>query len=107
MGDVPGGGQNIGMDEEAVAITSQKITTSAEDVHTLHTTTRAMLDDSASGHVGSSAQAMSELSNRWAATGQRHTRHIDTLGRGVGNAGIRLSNTNEEGARQISEIPDY
>ena len=85
----------------------RKITTSAEDVHTLHTTTRAMLDDSGSGHVGSSAQAVSELSNRWAATGQRHTARIDTLGRGVGNAGIALTNTNEEGARQIAEMPDY
>jgi uncharacterized protein YukE len=104
MGNAPGGGQNIGMDSEAVAITSRKITTAAEDVHTLHTTTRAMLDDSGSGHVGNSAQALGELSNRWAATGQRHTQHIDTLGRGVGNAGITLTNTNEDGAKQIAEI---
>ena len=101
------GDTEIGMDEEAVAITSRKITTFAEDVHTLHTTTRAMLDDSGSGYVGSSAQALSELSQQWADTGQRHTRHIDGLGRGIGNAGITLTDTNDEGARRISQTPDY
>ena len=106
MGDTPGGA-NIGMDEEAVAATSRKIAGAAEDVRALHTSTRAMLDDSGSGHVGSSAQALSELSRRWAETGRRHTQHIDTLGHGIGDAGHALSNTNDEGARQISQIPDY
>lgn len=106
MGNASDGGQTIGMDAEAVAITSRKIATSAEDVHTLHTTTRAMLDDSGSGHVGRSARELSELSQRWEATGRRHTQHIDTLGRGVGNAGITLSSTNDEGAGQIADVPD-
>ena len=72
------GDRKIGMDEEHVAVTSRKITTSAEDVNVLHTTTKAALDDSGSGHVGSSAQALSELSGRWAATGQRHTGNVVT-----------------------------
>jgi uncharacterized protein YukE len=99
-------GREIGMDSEAVAITSRKITSAAEDVHSLHTSTRAMLDDSGSGHVGTSAQALSELSQRWADTGRRHTKRIDHLGHGIGNAGTTLSETNDDGARQISEIPD-
>ena len=82
------GDRKIGMDEEHVAVTSRKITTSAEDVNVLHTTTKAALDDSGSGHVGSSAQALSELSSRWAATGRRHTDRIDTFGRNVGDAGV-------------------
>ena len=100
------GDRKIGMDEEHVAVTSRKITTSAEDVNVLHTTTKAALDDSGSGHVGSSAQALSELSNRWAATGQRHTERIDTFGRKVGDAGVRMTNTNEENARRLREVPN-
>ncbi|OBB02248.1 hypothetical protein A5662_12580 [Mycobacteriaceae bacterium 1482268.1] len=106
MGNVSDGGQSIGMDEDMVAITSRKIATAAEDVHMVHRTTRQTLDDSGSGHVGSTAQALSELSQRWAATGQRHTQHLDTLSRGVGNAGITLTNTNEDGAREIADIPN-
>ena len=92
------GDRTIGMDEEHVAVTSRKITTSAEDVNVLHTTTKAALDDSGSDHVGSSAQALSELSGRWAATGQRHTDRIDTFGRNVGDAGA----TNEEHRREAN-----
>lgn len=95
------------MDEEQVAVTSRKITTSSEEVHALHTSTRAMLDDSGSGHVGTSAQALSELSSRWAATGQRHTERIDTFGRRIGDAGITPSNTNEEGAQQIRDVAGH
>ena len=100
------GDRRIGMDEEQVAITSRKITTSAEDVNILHTTTKAALDDSGSGHVGTSAQALTELSSRWAATGQRHTERIDTFGRNVGDAGIRMTNTNEENARRLRDVPN-
>jgi hypothetical protein len=99
------GDRKIGMDEEHVAITSRKITTSAEDVNILHTTTRAALDDSGSGHVGSSAQAVNELSSRWAATGQRHTERIDTFGRNVGDAGVRMTNINEENSRRLRDVP--
>jgi hypothetical protein len=98
-------GDRIGMDEEHVAVTSRKITTSAEDVNVLHATTKAALDDSGSGHVGSSAQALSELSSHWAATGQRHTHRIDTFGRNVGDAGMRMTNTNEENARRLRDVP--
>lgn len=94
------------MDEEHVAITSRKITTSAEDVNILHTTTRAALDDSGSGHVGSSAQAVNELSSRWAATGQRHTERIDTFGRNVGDAGVRMTAINEENSRRLRDVPN-
>ena len=106
MGTAPHGDPTIGLDEEAVANTSRKITRSAEDVHTLHTTTRAMLDDSGSGHVGRSAQELSELSQRWAQTGRRHTERIDTLGRRIGDAGISLSDTDEQGARRIEDVPN-
>jgi hypothetical protein len=100
------GARKIGMDEEQVAITSRKLTMSAEDVNLLHMTTKAALDDSGSGHVGSSAQALSELSGRWAATGRRHTARIDTFGRNVGDAGVRMTNTNEENARRLREVPN-
>jgi hypothetical protein len=99
------GDREIGMDEEQVAITSRKITASAEDVNILHTTTRAALDDSGSGHVGSSARALNELSSRWVATGRRHTERIDTFGRNVGAAGVRLTNINEENARRLRDVP--
>ena len=95
------------MDEEHVAVTSRKITTSAEDVNILHTTTRGALDDSGSGHVGTSAQALNELSSRWAATGQRHTERIDTFGRNVGDAGVSMTNTNDENARKIRDVPNH
>jgi hypothetical protein len=100
------GDRTIGMDEEHVAVTSRKITTSAEDVDILHTSTKAALDDSGSGHVGESAQALSELSGRWAATGQRHTERIDAFGRTIGDAGVTMTNTNEENARRIREVPN-
>jgi hypothetical protein len=35
VGDTPGG-KKVGMDEEAVAVTSRKITTAAQDVDALH-----------------------------------------------------------------------
>lgn len=94
------------MDEEHVAVTSRKLATSAEDVNILHTTTKAALDDSGSGHVGSSAQALSELSSHWAATGQRHTHRIDTFGRNVGNAGTSMTNTNEDEAQRLRDVPN-
>ena len=93
------------MDEEQVAVASRKLTMSAEDVNALHATTKAALDDSGSGHVGSSAKAISELSGRWAATGRRHTERIDTFGRNVGDAGVRLTNTNGENAQAIRDVP--
>ncbi len=98
-------GMDIGMDEEQVAITSRKIATSAEEVDILHTSTKAALDDSGSGHVGSSAQALSELSGRWAAAGRRHTERIDTFGRNVGDAGVRMADVNEENARRLRDVP--
>jgi hypothetical protein len=97
--------RRIGMDEEHVAVTSRKLAASAEDVGILHRTTQAALDDSGSGHVGSSAQAISELSSHWAATGRRHTDRIDTFGRNVGDAGVAMTNTNEENARQLRDVP--
>jgi uncharacterized protein YukE len=99
------GDRNIGMDEEHVAVTSRKITTSAEDITSLHAKTKAALDDSGSGHVGRSAQALSELSGHWAQTGRRHTHRIDTFGRRVGDAGVSMTNTNEENAQRLRDIP--
>lgn len=94
------------MDSDQVAVTSRKITTAAEEVNILHTTTRAALDDSGAGHVGSSAQALGELSSQWAATGQRHTERIDTFGRKVGTAGVTLTNTDEENAERLRDVPN-
>jgi hypothetical protein len=51
-------------------------------------------------------QPLSELSSRWAATGQRHTERIDTFGRNVGDAGVRMTNTNEENARRLRDVPN-
>ena len=105
MPKAPGGDQNIGLDPEAVAATAKHIASAADEVQTLHTTTKAALDDSGSGYVGNSAQALSELSNRWAATGQRHTERIDTLGSGIRDAGVALNDTEDENARRIGDVP--
>jgi WXG100 family type VII secretion target len=93
------------MDPESVAATAKHITSAADEVQTLHTTTSAALDSGGPGYVGNSAQELNQLSQRWAAAGQRHTEHLDKLGRGVRDAGVALSGTEERNAREIADVP--
>lgn len=88
-----------------MAATAKHITSAADEVRTLHTTTSAALDSGGPGYVGNSAQELNQLSQRWAAAGQRHTERLDTLGRGVRDAGVVLNDIDEEGARQIADVP--
>ena len=105
MPKAPAGDQPIGMDPESVAATAKHITSAADEVQTLHTTTKAALDGGGPGYVGNSAQELNQLSQRWAAAGRRHTERLDKLGSGVRDAGVAMNETEERNAREIADVP--
>ncbi len=41
------------------------------------------------------------------SSGSSTTKRIDTFGRNVGDAGIRMTYTNEENARRLRDVPNH
>jgi uncharacterized protein YukE len=94
----------IALDADAVAVTAKRVGSHADDIRANHVATQASLDDALYGCVGSSGEELGRLSQRWAAAGTRHGERLDALSRHVGEAGKRLTDTDDANAGRLERI---
>lgn len=94
----------IALDADAVAVTAKRVGSHADDIRANHVATLASLDDALYGCVGSSGEELGRLSQRWAAVGTRHGERLDALSRHVGEAGVRLADTDDANAGRLERV---
>jgi uncharacterized protein YukE len=92
----------IALDANAVAVTAKRVGSHADDIRANHVATQASLDDASYGCVGSSGEELARLSQRWAAVGTRHGERLDALSRHVGEAAVRLTDTDDANAGRLA-----
>lgn len=94
----------IALDADAVAVTAKRVGSHADDIRANHAATRGSLNDALYGCVGSSGEELGRLSERWAAVGSRHGERLDALSRHVGQAGVRLTNSDDANAAKLARL---
>jgi len=94
----------IALDADAVAVAAKRVGSHAEDIRANHVATQASLDEALYGCVGSSGEELGRLSQRWAAVGTRHGERLDALSHHVGEAGVRLTDTDDANAGRLERV---
>jgi uncharacterized protein YukE len=94
----------IALDSDALVVTAKRVGSHADDIRANHMATQASLNDALYGCVGSSGEELGRLSQRWAAVGTRHGERLDALSRHVGQAGVRLTDTDDANAAKLARL---
>jgi uncharacterized protein YukE len=89
-----------------VAVAAKRVGSHAEDIRVLHSSTQAALEGGLYGCVGSSAEELARLNQRWSEVGTRHGERLGALSRHVSDTAVRLSDSDEANARRVARVGD-